>query len=240
MLTVSRTRVAVLSSGRAPGLAYLAAEAARPESRLQIVCCVTSEDTFDDAAAIDGHGIPLIRHPIRQFYAEHAPGARMSDPRVRERYDCHTVRLLQDYRPEVVVLSGYLRMLTRPMLTAFDRCLLNVHHADLLLRDAAGGPRYPGLRAVRDAILAGEPETRCTAHLVTERLDDGPVLLRSWAFPVPDAAAWARAAGATDVLKPLIWAQQEWMLRTAFGPLMEHGIELVAGGVTSNDVELAS
>jgi hypothetical protein len=89
-----------------------------------------------------------------------------------------------------------------------------------------GGPRYPGLRAVRDALAAGEPETRASAHVVTTWLDDGPVLLRSWSFPVPPLVAWARQHGAADVLRAYTWAHQEWMLRDAWGPMLARSIEL--------------
>jgi hypothetical protein len=41
-------------------------------------------------------------------------------------------------------------------------------------------------------------------------------------------ARWALGAGAEDVLRKVIWAQQEWMLRSAFGPLMEQSLELLA------------
>jgi hypothetical protein len=81
---------------------------------------------------------------------------------------------------------------------------------------------------VRDAVVAGERETRSTAHLVTASLDGGPVLLRSKPYAVPEIARWAFAHGEQDVLRRVIWAHQEWMLRDAFGPLMEHAIERLA------------
>ena len=74
-----------------------------------------------------------------------------------------TVELLRSHEPDLVILAGYLWLLTQPMLSAFENRIVNVHHADLRLRTASGAVRYPGLRAVRDAILAGEAETRCTA-----------------------------------------------------------------------------
>ena len=211
----AQLRVAVLCSRRAPGLMHLLTRADRRGIDWDIVCCLTSEETFAEEAHVAWHGIPIVHHPRR---------AR----ELREDYDRDSVQLLAPYRPDVIVLSGYLLLLTRPMLAAFDGRILNVHHADLLLRDAAGGPRYPGLRAVRDAILAGETETRSTLHVVTERLDDGPPLLRSDAFPVSDVAAWAYANGDRELLRSAIWAHQEWMLRSAFGPLMEQALDALS------------
>jgi folate-dependent phosphoribosylglycinamide formyltransferase PurN len=221
-------RVAVLCSQRAPGLLHLLRDADGRGAHWQIVCCLTSEARFDEQPQVERLGIPVISHPVRPFYATRQPGAALGDRRLREQYDALTVRLLEPYQPDVVLLAGYLLVLTRPMLKAYEARIVNVHHSDLTLRDAVGAPRYPGLRAVRDAILAGELETRTTAHLVTERLDDGPVLLQSRAFPVAEVVDWARTVGAHDVLRRAIWAHQEWVLRTSFGPLMEEALDLMA------------
>lgn len=222
-----RTRVAVLCSGRAPGLSYLLARHRRNDVDWEIVCVVTSEDRFEGEADVLACDIPIRRHPIQPFYAAYAPHKRLGDLNVRAMYDAETVRLLRAHRPDLVVLAGYLLLLTRPMLDAYPERIINVHHSDLADRDAHGLPRYPGLRAVRDAILAGEGATRCSAHLVTEQLDAGPLLLRSRAYPVPDVARWALINGQQDLLRKVVWAHQEWMLRDAFGPLMEQSIERV-------------
>jgi folate-dependent phosphoribosylglycinamide formyltransferase PurN len=188
MLKPSIRRIVVLCSGRAPGLGHLLRHADAAH-RSRIVCCLTSEDAFESEDLVAREGLPIVHHSIRRFYAAHAADARLIDRQVRQAYDARTVELLHDYQPDLVLLAGYLWLLTAPMLTAFDGRIVNVYHADLLLRSASGLPRYPGLRAVRDAILAGERETRCTA------------------------------------LRRVIWAHQEWMLRPAFGPLMERAIE---------------
>jgi folate-dependent phosphoribosylglycinamide formyltransferase PurN len=225
MLSTPRRRIAVLCSGRAPGLVHLLQRAKDPRCAWRVVCCLTSEDSFECQDEVARHRVPILYHPIQRFYAERAPGARIGNREVRRDFDARTVALLNEHRPDMVMLAGYLWLLTEPMLATFAGRLINVHHADLLLRTPSGGPRYPGLRAVRDAILAGERETRCTAHLVTERLDEGPILARSEAFGVPEVAGWARLHGEDDVLRRVIWSHQEWMLRAAFGPLMERAIE---------------
>lgn len=228
MLTASPLHVAVLCSRRAPGLLHLLTNASRRGLDWEVACCLTSEDTFAEEAEVRRLGIPIVHHPVRRFYAVRDPQARLGDVRLREDYDRTTVHLLAEHRPDVILLAGYLLLLTGPMLAAFEGRILNVHHADLLLRDPSGGPRYPGLRAVRDAILAGEAETRSTVHLVTPGLDDGPPLLRSDPYPVAEVAAWALAAGDREILRSAIWAHQEWMLRTAFGPLMEDALTMMA------------
>ena len=145
-------------------------------------------------------------------------------------YDAATVERLQSYSPNLVVLASYLYLLTEPVMAAFPQQIINVHHSDLTRRDDAGRARYTGLRAVRDAIAAGERVTRATVHLVTPELDQGPALLRSWAFPVSPLAVDAITRGATDVLKAYVFAHQEWMIRSTWGPLLAGALELIATG----------
>jgi Formyl transferase len=116
------------------------------------------------------------------------------------------------------------------MLTAYPGRIINVHHSDLLDRNAAGVPRFAGLRAVRDALAAGVHETRATAHLVTAGLDQGPPLVRSWAFPVAPLVRPALKWGATDILKAYAYAHQEWMIRATWGPLVDATLSMVADG----------
>lgn len=224
-------RVAVLCSRRAPGLEHLLTRRSRA-CAWNIVCCLTSEQTFEDLPIATLYDVPVIRHPVHRFYMERDPQARAGDLKIRAEYDVRTTQLLAAFSPDLILLAGYLLLLTEPMLDAFAGRIVNVHHSDLLLRTASGGPRYPGLRAVRDAILAGERETRCTSHTVTKHLDDGPMLLRSRPYPVPDIAVWARRVGEEDVLRKVIWAQQEWMLRTGFGPLMEQSLDVLCEAET--------
>lgn len=219
-------KVAVLCSRRAPGLVQLLNTDERRGLDYDVVACLTSDDTFGEEVKVERRGVPCIPHPLRAWCR--ARGVPLRDLGARAEYDAATLRALEPYRPDLLLLDGYLLLLTKPVLEAFPGRIINIHHSDLMLRDAAGAPRYPGLRAVRDAILAGEPETRATAHIVTEELDAGPVLLRSGSFPVPAVARWALAHDSADVLKPTIRAHQEWMLREAWPVMLKRAIELAA------------
>lgn len=220
----SPLRVGLLCSRRAPGLSELFRRSRHGAFRM--VCCLTTEDGLAESPLAEERGIPCISHPIRPYHR--ARGATLSDHTARASYDAETARLLAPFRLDLVVLSSYLYVLTAPMLDAFPERIFNVHGSDLLLTDAEGRPLYPGLRAVRDAIAAGETETRASLHLVTEALDQGPVLLRSWPFPVSPLVTDARAASARETLHAYAFAHQEWMLRRAWGRLLSHGIELLA------------
>jgi phosphoribosylglycinamide formyltransferase-1 len=82
---------------------------------------------------------------------------------------------LEEHGVELVVLAGYMHLLTRPFLDRFPGRIVNVHPSLL--------PEFPGAHAVDDALAAGVAETGVTVHLVDEGLDTGPVLKQE-ALPV--------------------------------------------------------
>jgi hypothetical protein len=118
------------------------------------------------------------------------------------------------------------------MLDAFPGRIVNVHAADLARTGKNGRPLYTGLRAVRDAIRAGERETRATVHLVTDRLDEGPILMRSRPYPVSPLVADLLERGLVHAVNAYAYAHQEWMLETAWGPLLTAGVTLMSLGLT--------
>ena len=185
--------LAILCSKRAPAL-----EAVLPYA----TCVVTSHESAD----IETGNVPLFRHPIRK----HAD---------RRLYDALTAHVLRELGIDAVLLLGYLHVLTDPMLSAFPQRIFNIHDSDLTIRRADGERKYVGLRSTRDAILAGERETRSTLHIVTEKLDGGPVLALSRAYPVAPFVHEAAAAGHMDIVKAYAYAQREWMMRDAWPQL---------------------
>lgn len=222
-------RVAVLCSRKAPGLVHLLTQAAAPDRPFEIVCVITSEPRCADAESVRATGVPLHTHDIHAFYAAHAANV-YRDFVTRLEYDRDTVALLEPYAPDLVLLDGYVYLLTRPMLGLYRHRMLNLHFSDLMLRRPDHGPVYPGLRAVRDALADGQTETRATVHVVNDEPDGGAPVVRSWAYPVSPMVARARAWGATDMLKAYAYAHQEWMMRDASGPLLAAALSLVATG----------
>jgi len=204
-------RVALLCAARAPGLDYLLEQHGEHGRSFELVVGVTSDPTSSAVGPMRRAGIPTLIHDIAAFYASR--GARRTDLAVRRDYDTRTVELLRLFRPDVIVLSGYLHIVTAPLLSAYPGRVINVHDADLTILGPDGHPKYRGLHATRDAIRAGEPTTRCTLHLVTENVDGGPALLQSPEFPVRGRHHYV---------------QREWMMHTAWGPLIARAIELFA------------
>jgi phosphoribosylglycinamide formyltransferase-1 len=75
---------------------------------------------------------------------------------------------LEEQAVELVVLAGYMHLLTKPFLERFPDRIVNVHPSLL--------PQFPGAHAIADAFASGLAETGVTIHLVDEGLDTGPVL----------------------------------------------------------------
>ena len=78
------------------------------------------------------------------------------------------VKMLRDVGVELVVLAGFMRVLHQPMLKTFPRRIINIHPSLL--------PKFPGLEAWKQALVAGETMTGCTVHYVDERIDHGQIL----------------------------------------------------------------
>ncbi len=86
----------------------------------------------------------------------------------REERDLMMATWLEAHEVELVVLAGYMHLLTPPFLRRFPDRIVNVHPSLL--------PAFPGAHAIADALAAGVETTGVTIHLVDEGLDTGPVI----------------------------------------------------------------
>ena len=93
----------------------------------------------------------------------------------REERDLVMATWLEEHGVELVVLAGYMHLLTKPFLDRFSDRIVNVHPSLL--------PQFPGGHAIEDALAAGVETTGVTIHLVDEGLDTGRVL-RQEAVPL--------------------------------------------------------
>ena len=235
MLTSPRPlRVAVLCSRRAPGLLHLLDSSRGRGDSFEVACVITSETGLADADALRERGIAVVTHSIGAFYEARASSV-YRDFVTREAYDRETARILESHAPALVILDGYLYLLTTPMLEAFRNRILNLHFSDLTIRRADRRPAYVGIRAVRDALVDGQLETSATIHVVNEEPDGGAPVVRSWSYPVSPLVARARSWDARDMLKAYAYAHQEWMIRSASGPLLAAAIGLVTSGTVDLD-----
>ena len=104
----------------------------------------------------------------------------------RVSYDAALMDRIDRYRPALVVLAGFMRILTPEFARHYDGHMLNIHPSLL--------PDFPGLRTHERALAAGVAEHGVSVHFVTEQLDSGPVIIqaRIAVHPGDDAQALAR------------------------------------------------
>ena len=89
----------------------------------------------------------------------------------REAFDAALVEAIDGFDPQLVVLAGFMRILTPGFVNHYTGRLLNIHPSLL--------PKYKGLHTHQRALEAGESEHGCSVHFVTEELDGGPLVVQA-------------------------------------------------------------
>ena len=93
------------------------------------------------------------------------------DFKSREDYDQALMRLIDDYQPDLLVLAGFMRILSPAFVLRYHGKLLNIHPSLL--------PKYKGLHTHRRVLEAGDQEHGVSIHFVTEELDGGPLVIQA-------------------------------------------------------------
>lgn len=89
----------------------------------------------------------------------------------REAFDAALIELIDQYQPQLVVLAGFMRILSADFVRHYHGRLLNIHPSLL--------PKYKGLHTHRRALEAADAEHGCSVHFVTEELDGGPLVVQA-------------------------------------------------------------
>jgi len=104
----------------------------------------------------------------------------------REDFDLEMIRVLQSAGVDLIVLAGFMRILTRSFLQAFEQKIINIHPALL--------PAFPGTHVQQKALDYGVKFSGCTVHFVDEGVDTGPIIIQSVVPVLPDDNAETLAA----------------------------------------------
>jgi len=96
----------------------------------------------------------------------------------RETYDEALVALLRERRVELVVLAGFMRLLSAVFVKAYSNRIMNIHPALL--------PAFPGLNVQQRALEHGARFSGCTVHFVNEECDEGPIIIQAVVPVLPD------------------------------------------------------
>lgn len=131
-----------------------------------------------DAGKIRGTLCAVFSNKADAFGLQRAQDANIPalfvDPKAfgdRDAFDLALMSEIDKWQPDIVVLAGYMRILSPAFVEHFRGRLLNIHPSLL--------PRYPGLHTHRQVLENGDREHGTSVHFVTEQLDGGPVILQA-------------------------------------------------------------
>jgi phosphoribosylglycinamide formyltransferase 1 len=168
-------RIAVLASGSGSNLQALLDAVASGALDAAIAVVVSNRRDAGALCRAAEAGVATVFLPL----------ANRRDPAVREAYDRQLADVLAAFSPDLIVLAGWMLILSAPFLERFPGRIVNIHPA--LLPDGEGvevltshgrQPALRGVRTVREALSQRLPVTGATAHYVTATVDAGPVILQ--------------------------------------------------------------
>jgi phosphoribosylglycinamide formyltransferase-1 len=133
----------------------------------------------------DAEGLAFAKqHGIATAVVDHKAFA--GEPQPREAFDAALMKEIDQCQPHLVVLAGFMRILTTGFVAHYEGRLLNIHPSLL--------PAFPGLHTHERAIEAGCKFAGATVHRVTAELDHGPILAQAVVPVLPDDTADTLAA----------------------------------------------
>jgi len=157
-MSKAKTRLGVLISGNGTNLQAIIDRCETGELNAEVVCVISNK-----AAAF---GLERARkHGIAALHLDHKSFAN------RNEYDAALVNCLREYKVDLVILAGFMRIVTPVLLDAFPNRVMNIHPALL--------PSFAGLDAQKQALEYGAKVSGCTVHFVDAGTDTGPIILQS-------------------------------------------------------------
>ncbi|MEN9989297.1 MAG: hypothetical protein RL508_276 [Actinomycetota bacterium] len=149
--------VVVLISGGGSNLKALLSATEDPNYPVRILA-VGADNPADGLAHAEAYGVPTFVVPPRSFAS-------------RDEWAAELLTNIQGFKPDMIVLAGFMRILPASFVSAVSPNLINTHPSLL--------PLFPGAHAVHDAMVAGAKQTGVTIHIVDEGVDTGPHLAQA-------------------------------------------------------------
>jgi phosphoribosylglycinamide formyltransferase-1 len=165
----SKVRVGVLASGRGSNLQAIIDAIEAGTLRAEIAVVISNKK---EAQALER----ARRHGLTDVFLD--PKRSAGAPDGREAYDRVVLDVLRKHDVELVLLAGYMKIVTPILIGAYANRMMNIHPSLL--------PAFPGLDVQKKALEWGVKIAGCTVHFVTEEIDEGPIIIQA-AVPVfPD------------------------------------------------------
>lgn len=152
------TKLAVLVSGNGSNLQSIINSIEAGTLNAEISCVISNNPDAYALKRAATHGITGIVHENQGFST-------------RREYDAALVSILKSHGVDLIVLAGYMRILSDVMIAAFPNAIMNIHPALL--------PSFPGLHAQKQALDYGVKYSGCTVHFVDCGTDTGPIILQA-------------------------------------------------------------
>lgn len=170
---VTPLRVVVLISGSGSNLQALIDGVAKGELPIEIAAVISNRPEVMGLTRATNAGIPTVVLDHKNYPT-------------REAFDTELMRVIDAYSPGLVVLAGFMRILTPAFTDHYLGRMLNIHPSLL--------PKYQGLHTHQRAIDAGESHHGVSVHFVTAELDGGPVAIQARVpvLPTDDAGILAK------------------------------------------------
>jgi len=162
---MKKVKLGVLVSGRGSNLQAIIDSIGNGSLSAEIAVVISDQADAFSLERAKKHAIPAV--PVS------AAGYKGK----RDAYDALLVKELQKHHVELVVLAGFMRIITPTLLKAFPDRVMNIHPALL--------PSFPGLHVQKAAIEHGAKFSGCTVHFVDEGMDTGPIIIQA-VVPVLD------------------------------------------------------
>ena len=158
-----KKKIAILLSGRGSNFIAIREAIRRGDLDAEICCVISNVATAAGLAQAQEWGITALCIPSRGLE--------------RMEYDRRLVETLEPFKPSLICLAGFMRILSSVFISAFPSRVLNIHPSLL--------PSFPGLHAQQQALQHGVKISGCTVHLADEGMDTGPIIMQR-AVPVLD------------------------------------------------------
>lgn len=155
---MAKLRLVVLISGKGSNLQAIIDASQQGTLDAEVVAVISNKSSAYGLQRAEQAG-------ITQEVLEHAQFDS------REAFDQALMQRIDSYRPGLVVLAGFMRILTNSFVQHYAKRMLNIHPSLL--------PKYPGLNTHRRALEAGDKIHGASVHFVTTELDGGPVVLQA-------------------------------------------------------------
>ena len=145
--------------------------------RLGVMCSGNGSNFENIHHACPKHDIVIMVYNKKKAKAKRRAD-RLDIPSCYSKDEDEIIALFHAYEIDMIVMAGWMRVVSREFCDEFSGRILNLHPSLL--------PKYKGLHAVEQALKSGDDTTGCTVHFVTEELDSGAIIKQSEVAILPD------------------------------------------------------